>query len=104
MVRSLKKKDYAIKQVSKNKGVVYWIASMKKKKVHLVIRNEKLGKFVKIEQQNYRFKEVNGIAINQPIDKYNHMWDSSRYAHMSFNTPLTLHQTTESLNELGINY
>ncbi|WCM42394.1 hypothetical protein MG290_01620 [Flavobacterium sp. CBA20B-1] len=76
MVRSLKKKGYAIKKVSKNKGVVYWIGSMKKKKIHLVIRNEKLGKFVKIEQQNYRFKEVNGIPINQPIDKYNHMWDS----------------------------
>lgn len=104
MVRSLKKKGYEIKKVSKNKGIVYWIASMKKKKIHLVIRNEKLGKFVKIEQQNYRFKEVNGIPINQPIDKFNHMWDSGRYAHMAYNNPLTLHQTTETLNELGINY
>src|SRR5690606_12699665 len=96
MVRALKKKGYSIKKVSKNKGVVYWIGSMKKKKIHLVIRNEKLGKFVKIEQQNYRFKEVNGIPINQPIDKFNHMWDSGRHAHMAFNNPLTLHQTTQS--------
>ncbi|WP_177763999.1 phage terminase large subunit [Flavobacterium sp. I3-2] len=104
MVRSLKKKGYSIRKVSKNKGVVFWIGSMKKKKIHIVIRNEKLGKFAKIEQQNYRFKEVNGIPINQPIDKFNHMWDSGRYAHMAYNNPLTLHQTTQSLNELGINY
>ena len=23
--------------------------------------------------------EINGILINQPIDKYNHIWDMGRY-------------------------
>jgi hypothetical protein len=62
---------------------MYWILSMKKKKIH-VVKNH-LWKHVKKERENYRFKEVNGILINQPIDQYNHFWDMARYGHISHN-------------------
>lgn len=102
MVKALKQLGYSIRKVSKNKGIMFWILSMKKKKIHIV--KNSLFKEAKREQENYRLKEIHGIAINQPIDAFNHMWDSSRYRHMAYNNPLTLHQTTQSLNELGINY
>lgn len=70
-------------KISKTKSVMYWLLSMKKKKIH-VVKNH-LWKHVKKERENYKFKEVNGILINQPIDKYNHIWDMARYGHMAWN-------------------
>lgn len=74
--------DEAFK-ISKTKSVMYWLSSMKKKKLHCVRDKRGLWKKVKKEKENYKFKEVNGILINQPIDKYNHIWDAVRYGHMS---------------------
>jgi phage terminase large subunit len=31
------------------------------------------------EKNNYKWKEVNGSATNQPIDSWNHFWDAGRY-------------------------
>lgn len=84
MVRGLQ--DLGFEQafkVSKKKSIMYHILSMKKKKIH-VVKNH-LWKQVKKERENYKFKEINGILINQPIDKYNHFWDMARYGHMSWN-------------------
>lgn len=75
--------DEAFK-ISKTKSIMYWLLSMKKKKLHCV--KNKHWKHVKKERENYKFKEVNGIQINQPIDKYNHVWDAVRYGHMSHNS------------------
>lgn len=84
MVSGLVKKGYkkAFK-ISKTKSVLFWLLSMKKKKIH-VVRNS-LWKQVNKERENYKFKEVNGILINQPIDKWNHFWDMARYGHISHN-------------------
>jgi len=70
MVRDLFNMGWEISKVVKNKNVMFWIASMKQKKIHIV-RNHLL-EFAKIEQENYRLKEINGISINQPEDKHNH--------------------------------
>lgn len=70
-------------KISKTKSVMYWILSMKKKKIH-VVKNH-LWKYVKKERENYKFKEINGILINQPIDAYNHFWDMARYGHIAYN-------------------
>lgn len=84
MVKGLQDNGYVEAfKVSKRKSVMFWILSMKKKKIH-VVKNH-LYKQVKKERENYKFKEINGILINQPIDKYNHFWDLTRYAHMSWN-------------------
>lgn len=70
-------------KISKIKSVMYWLLSMKKKKIHVV--KNKNWKHVKKERENYKFKEINGILINQPIDKHNHFWDGTRYCHMAWN-------------------
>jgi len=83
MVKDLKGKRWNISKVSKTKSIMYWLTSMKKKKIHIVKNH--LYQYAKKEQENYRMKLINGIAINQPIDKWNHMWDSARYSHIANN-------------------
>jgi PBSX family phage terminase large subunit len=85
MVSDLRIKGWNISKVSKTKSVMYWLTSMKKKKIHIV-KNHNYSKARK-EQENYIMKKINGIAINQPIDKFNHMWDSARYGHIANNQP-----------------
>lgn len=85
MVEDLEKFKWNIDKVEKTKSVMYWINSMKKKKIHIV--KNQFYKQVLIEKENYRLKMINEIAINQPVDKWNHFWDSSRYGHMSYNKP-----------------
>ena len=101
MVGVLRNMGWNIHKVSKNKSVMFWLTSMKKKKIH-IIKNH-LVKFAKIEAENYKMKEINGISINQPVDNFNHFWDSARYRHMALNTTRVF-ETTESLSDLGINY
>jgi len=83
MVKGLRDLGWNIHKVSKTKSVIYWILSMKKKKIHIV-KNDLSHHAVK-EAENYKLREINGIQINQPVDKFNHFWDSSRYRHMAFN-------------------
>ncbi len=101
MVSALKEMGWNIHKVSKNKSVMYWLTSMKKKKIHFITNH--LVKFAKKEAENYRMKEINGISINQPIDKWNHIFDSSRYRHMALNGK-RIFETNESLSDLGIDY
>lgn len=83
MVEGLKQLGWEAHKVRKSKSVMYWLLSMKQKKIH-VVKNY-LFHHAKREQENYRFKEVNGIQINQPIDDFNHLWDAARYAHIEHN-------------------
>jgi len=89
-------------KISKTKSVMFWLTSMKKKKIHIV-KNHLYKQALK-EQQNYKMKEINGIAINQPIDKWNHIWDSARYGHIAHNNPELIYKTEKSLTKLGINF
>ncbi|OHT44432.1 terminase family protein [Flavobacterium tructae] len=102
MVKGLKKQGYVNAfKIKKTKSVMYWLNSMKKKKIH-IIKNH-LYQQAKKEQENYRMKEINGIAINQPIDQFNHIWDGSRYGHIAHNSPtIVLQSSQESIN--NINY
>ena len=102
MVRSLRKKKWQAKKVSKTKSVVFWIGSVKEKKLHIV-RNH-LYEEAKTEVENYKWKEVQGIQINQPIDKFNHFMDAIRYGHIAHNSKAITHGTDKTLSELGINY
>ena len=102
MVKALKKDLFNASKISKTMGVLFWLNSMKAKKIHIVKNHLYLQ--VKKEKENYRMKEINGIAINQPIDKWNNFWDSARYGHMAYNNKKQIHETEESLSEMGINY
>lgn len=84
MVKGLKKLGWNIKKVSKTKGVMFWLNSMRAKRINIV--NNELAQYAKNEQLQYKFKEIHGIQINQPIDSYNHFWDAGRYAHMAANS------------------
>ncbi len=69
-------------KVPKTKSVMFWLLSLRKKKLHVV--KNKNWKFVKLEREKYRWKEINGIQINQPIDQHNHFFDMARYGHMAW--------------------
>lgn len=103
MVKGLKSRGYknAFK-IKKTKSVMYWILSMKQKRIN-VVKNH-LWKEVKKEKENYKFKEVNGILINQPIDKYNHFWDMARYGHISHNSNQNTTYKTDKKVLKSINY
>lgn len=83
MVSGLQKKGHNINKISKTKSIMYWLLEMKEKQICIVLNS--MSNYAKVEQENYTFKEVNGIAINQPIDKHNHFWDASRYGFMALN-------------------
>jgi phage terminase large subunit len=85
MVKSLKKLGWNIHKVSKTKNVVFHLGTMKKKRIHIV-KND-LFHYARREAQNYHWRTINNIAINQPIDDFNHFWDGLRYRHMAFNKP-----------------
>lgn len=84
MVRSLRSLGWPVRKVKKTKSIMFWLTSMKRKKIHIV-KNHLVHQARK-EQENYRMKEIHGIAINQPIDGWDHFFTSGRYAHMAYNT------------------
>lgn len=86
MVNDLIEIGWKASKVKKNKSVTYWVSSMKnKKRINIVKDKAGLWKKAKLEAENYIWMEIQGIQINQPIDKYNHFWDSTRYCHMVWN-------------------
>lgn len=102
MVKGLRKLGWQAKKVRKTKSVLFWLLSMKTKKIHIVINRH--YKAAKREQENYRWKEVQGIQINQPVDEFNHIWDAIRYGHIAHNSGPTVYETKKTPRQLGINY
>lgn len=96
MVKGLKKLGFEFAyKISKTKSVMYWLGSMKKKKIHIV-KNHLYKQALK-EQQNYKMKEIGGISINQPLDKFNHIWDAARYGHIAHNSKTTVLATSQEV-------
>lgn len=58
-------------------SIKYGIGLLKSYKIHIV-KNRHAQK----EQENYAWKIINGISLDEPIDDYNHFWDSVRYVTM----------------------
>ena len=83
MVSDLWELGWEISKVSKTKNIMYWISKMRNKKICIVLND--YAHYMKKEQENYKFKEINGILINQPIDGYDHGFSAARYAYMSHN-------------------
>lgn len=85
MVRGVRSAGYSMVKVKKTESVMYWLLKMRNDyKIHIV--KNKFYRFAETEQENYCMKEVHGIEIQQPEDKFNHFWDASRYAFMAYNT------------------
>ncbi|MCH8067833.1 MAG: hypothetical protein IID16_00970 [Candidatus Marinimicrobia bacterium] len=85
MVKGLRLLGWPISKVHKTKSIMFWLNSMKRKRINVV--NNHLILYFKKEFENYRMKVINGIAINQPIDKFDHAITAGRYGHMSLNQP-----------------
>jgi len=58
-----------------NGSINYGISLMKKYKIHIVDSPD-----FRKEQGAYRWREVNGIKLDEPLDDFNHLWDAARYA------------------------
>ena len=67
-----------ISKVSKTMDVYFWITKMKEYKLNIVST-----KNLKTEFENYRWRTINGQAVNQPVDKWNHGIDAIRYGLMA---------------------
>ena len=56
-------------------SIAYGIGLIKQYKIHIVKNID-----FKREQENYKWRTVGGIALNEPIDDFNHLWDATRQA------------------------
>ena len=57
-------------------GCVIWrLDILNRHKIHFVLRDH-----IKKEQENYAYRTVHGIAINEPIDDFNHAFDAMGYS------------------------
>lgn len=58
-------------------SIKYGIDTLKSMTLHLVEDPD-----VRKEQENYKYREIQGIRLNEPVDKFNHFWDALRYGVM----------------------
>lgn len=80
MVLELRQMGWNIHKVNKGKGVMWRIGKMKSKKINIVHNLN-----AKREAENYKFREIAGQTINEPIDKFNHFWDAAGYGFLALN-------------------
>ena len=46
--------------------------------------SNKPNNYAKLELENYVYKSIHGIQLNEPIDKMNHFIDATRYGHIAW--------------------
>lgn len=63
---------------AKTKKIKFGIGKVKNFNIHLV-----RDPAAKKEAENYKWRMIDGIQLNEPVDKYNHMWDGIRYGAVS---------------------
>jgi len=56
-------------------SIRYGIDFLKRFKLHLV-KDPDMRK----EQENYKWRTIHGIQLDEPVDDFNHIWDAVRYA------------------------
>ena len=79
MIADIRRKQYNIFEVAKPPGsILYGIDLMNRFNIHIMY-----DKNAKAEQENYCYKKIHGIQVNEPVDGFNHFWDSARYVCMS---------------------
>jgi PBSX family phage terminase large subunit len=79
MINDLRMKGIKVWAVNKFAGsIIYGIDLMKQHKIHVVRDADARREF-----ENYKWKEISGIRLNEPIDDFNHLLDSVRYAVLS---------------------
>ena len=78
MIAGLRLKNVHALAVRKYPGSVnYGIDLMKSFKIHIVWDAD-----FRREAENYKWREINGIKLNEPVKEFDHLWDSCRYCCM----------------------
>jgi PBSX family phage terminase large subunit len=76
MIVDLKKQGFMCFAAKKFAGcIVYRNDIIKRYKIHIVKDHD-----FRKEQENYRYRVINGIELNEPVDEFNHLWDAAGYA------------------------
>lgn len=79
MIVDLQNQGLPIYGATRFKGwIMYGCNLINKFKIHIV-----RDKDARKEQENYKYKEIQGIRLNEPEDKHNHFWDATRYGVLS---------------------
>lgn len=81
MIASLRRPPYSFRAMSTNTfpgSILFGVSVLKKFKLHLVDDPD-----VRKEQGMYRYREINGIKLDEPEDDFNHFWDALRMPVMS---------------------
>lgn len=83
-VKDLKAMGWNCSKVSKTKDRYYWINKAKEYKIHVVNSTERptLSKSAQREMENWSWRQINGVFVNQPQDKWDHFISSWLYAMM----------------------
>ena len=63
---------------AKTKNIKFGIGKVKNFNIYLV-----RDPAAKKEAENYKWRMIDGIQLNEPVDKYNHHWDAIRYGAVS---------------------
>lgn len=72
-ISALQQRMYNIHAVRKT-PIMDGVGLVKNYKIHIVD-----NKHAKKEQENYAYRTINGIAVDEPIKGHDHFWDSLRY-------------------------
>jgi phage terminase large subunit len=76
MIGDLRRAKFQIFACPKPHGsIVYGIDLLYRFNIHIVNNVN-----AKKEQENYMWRTIQGIKVNEPVDAYNHFWDAVRYA------------------------
>jgi len=76
MITGLRANKWRAFGVNKYKGSIeFGIALLKRYSLHIVDCHH-----WRKEQSLYKWREVNGIRLDEPVDEHNHLWDAARYA------------------------
>jgi len=76
MISDLRRRGLLVLPCVKKEGSVNWgISRMKEYKIHIVNDVN-----FKKEQENYKWAELHGIQLNEPVKAFDHAWDAARYA------------------------
>lgn len=76
-IAEIKAEGWNIKPATKGRdSVKHGIAVMKQYRLNITADSVNWKK----EQANYKWKEKDGISLNEPVDSWNHAWDAARYA------------------------
>jgi len=76
-IAEIKAEGYNVKPAAKGRDSVnHGISTMKQFNWNITADSTDW----KREQANYKWQEKDGVALNKPVDTFNHCWDAARYA------------------------